>query len=189
VSFWTKRLGPRLWPLYVFGGALLWWADPSPGSLIAGGALAAAGEGLRLWATGHLNKNEALTVTGPYGFLRHPLYLGSFVLVTGFAIMARTTMCLVLYGLFVAFFFGYYMPYKTRIEGARLERLYGDAFRRYELAVPSLIPRLHGYRPLGPERSDEVAWRGERFVDNHEVGTAAGVSIALLAMIVRWAIA
>jgi protein-S-isoprenylcysteine O-methyltransferase Ste14 len=167
---------------------LLIWAEPSPASLVAGGALAVLGEGLRLWATGHLNKNAALTVTGPYAFLRHPLYLGSLLIVAGFTLIGSSRGALLVCVLFVLFFFGYYMPYKGRIEGARLERLYGDEFRRYASAVPSLLPRLYPYRPLGETPATEMAWRRERFADNNEIGTAAAVAIGLGAMVARWAL-
>lgn len=183
-----KRLHPRLWILYAFAAALFVWADPSPVSLLAGGALAVVGEGLRLWATGHLNKNAALTVTGPYAFLRHPLYLGTLLIVAGFTLIGSSTGALLICGAFVLFFFGYYMPYKGRIEGARLERLYGDEFRRYSAAVPSLLPRLYPYRPLGVPTSTDLVWRRERFADNNEIGTAAAVAIGLGAMVARWAL-
>ncbi len=172
--------------LYAFAVALFVWADPTPSSLAAGAGLVLAGESLRLWATGHLNKNEALTVTGPYAFLRHPLYLGTLLIVTGFAVMASSAWSLVLFAAFFLFFFGYYMPYKGRIEGARLERLYGDHFRRYAAAVPTLLPRLYPYRPLEAEQPATDSWRGERFADNHEFGTAAAVVVALGVMVARW---
>ena len=83
-------------------------------------------------------------------------------------------------------YFGYYMPYKDRIESARLESLYGDAYRRYSAAVPRLIPRLHRYEPLSAERSAETVWRSQRFADNHETGTAAVVAFGVLCMVARW---
>jgi protein-S-isoprenylcysteine O-methyltransferase Ste14 len=186
VGFLQKRLKPRLWALYLGALALFVWAEPTPGLLVAGAAVVAAGEGIRLWATGHLHKNDALTVTGPYGFVRNPLYLGSLLIVTGFAVMSGTALAFGVYAAFLLFFFIYYMPYKSRIEGARLERLYGDAFRRYSAAVPSLLPRIHRYRCLADDRPAEVEWRHERFVDNDELRTAAVVGVGVLAMVARW---
>jgi protein-S-isoprenylcysteine O-methyltransferase Ste14 len=188
VGVLRKRLHPRLWVLYLFAIALFVLARPTPASLAAGGALVVLGEALRLWATGHLHKNEALTVTGPYAFLRHPLYLGTLLVVTGFGLMGRSLGCLAFVAAFLVFFFVYYMPYKGRIEGARLERLYGDAFRRYAVAVPTLVPRLQPYRPLAAERPQITSWHGERFADNHELGTAAVLVVGLIGMFARWAL-
>src|SRR5258708_9886037 len=53
---------------------------PRPLTLAIGGAIALPGLALRAWATGHLRKNDALAVTGPYAYTRNPLYLGSFLI-------------------------------------------------------------------------------------------------------------
>ena len=63
--------------------------------------------------------------------------------------------------------------------------LFGDAFRRYAIAVPKLVPRLHAYTPLGGDASGSVVWRSERFADNNETGTAVAVGIGVLAMAAR----
>lgn len=186
MGFVQKRLGPRLWSVYALAIGGLWLAQPSPSTLVVGGMAIALGEGLRLWATGHLHKNDALTTTGPYAYLRHPLYLGTLLIAIGFSIMAAHPAAWAALGAFALGYFGYYMPYKNRIEGARLEALYGDLYRRYAVAVPRLIPRLHPYAPLAADRPTEAAWRGERFRDNHEIGTAAAVALAVSAMIGRW---
>ncbi len=185
----NKRLSPRLLGVYGLAAGLVWVAEPTPVSLVAGLVPVALGEGLRLWATGHLLKNDALAVTGPYAFLRHPLYLGTLLIASGFAIAARTPPAFALYALLLVGYFAYYMPYKNRIEGARLEELFGDTFRRYAVAVPKLVPRLNPYRPLGGDRSGSTGWQRDRFLDNHELGTAAVVGLGTLAMVLRWTLA
>ena len=40
-------------------------------------SIAAVGELLRIWAAGHIEKGREITRSGPYRFVRHPLYLGS----------------------------------------------------------------------------------------------------------------
>src|SRR5258706_16263477 len=64
---------------------------------------------LRAWATGHLRKNDALAVTGPYAYTRNPLYLGSFLIGVGFTIASGR---FVLGFLFAALFLGIYVPVK-----------------------------------------------------------------------------
>jgi protein-S-isoprenylcysteine O-methyltransferase Ste14 len=186
MSFAKKRLRPRLLAVYALAGVALWLSRPTPASIAAGALPIVLGEGLRLWATGHLHKNDSLTVTGPYAYLRHPLYFGTLLIGLGFLIMAWSPMALGLAALFGGVYFGYYMPYKDRIESARLESLYGDAYRRYSAAVPRLIPRLHAYAPLAAERSRDTTWRGVRFADNNETGTAAAVAVGVLCMVARW---
>jgi protein-S-isoprenylcysteine O-methyltransferase Ste14 len=186
LRFVRKRLRPRLLVVYALAAAAVWASNPTPVSLAVGAIPIAIGEGLRLWATGHLHKNDSLTVAGPYAYLRHPLYFGTLLIGAGFLIMAWSAVAFGFAALFVLVYFGYYMPYKDRIESARLESLYGDAYRRYAAAVPKLIPRLHPYEPLPAERAPEKAWRRVRFADNNETGTALVVAVGVLCMVVRW---
>ncbi len=183
----VKRFQPRLLLVYAMALGLIWMAEPTPQSLLLGGVPIVLGEGLRLWATGHLLKNDDLTVSGPYAYLRHPLYLGTLLIVVGFTAIAASAGAVWLLAAFLLGYFGYYMPYKNRIEGARLESLYGDAFRRYAVAVPRLVPRAHAYVPLAADRAEQRGWNSVRFSDNHEIGTALAVGLGVLALIARWA--
>jgi hypothetical protein len=182
-----KALRPRRLLPYALAALLIGYATPTPSTLLAGLIPILVGEGLRIWACGHLFKNDALTITGPYGYLRDPLYLGTLLIGTGLAIMAATPLAYALLGVFTVGYFGYYMPYKNRIEGARLESRYGDAYRRYAVAVPSLLPRLHAYVPLASEASPAPPWR-LRFADNNEIGTAVAVLLGVALLTARWAL-
>jgi len=186
MSFVKKRLRPRLLIVYLSVIALVWMSRPTPVMLMLGGGLVLAGEALRVWTTGHLWKNDELTVTGPYRYLRHPLYLGTLLIGSGFAVTGLTHGTLVFFLVFLLAYAGYYMPYKERIEGARLEELYGDPYRRYAIAVPKLLPRFFPYAPLGTPENAVHRWRYERFADNNEIGTALSVTFGMIVMILRW---
>jgi protein-S-isoprenylcysteine O-methyltransferase Ste14 len=62
---------------FVFGAVALWLAAPSWSSLLAGSMIATVGEGVRIYAAGHIEKGREVTKSGPYRFTRHPLYVGS----------------------------------------------------------------------------------------------------------------
>ena len=64
-------------------------ADPTWESWRAGLVVALAGEALRIWAAGHLEKSREVTRSGPYRWLGHPLYVGSSVIAIGVVIAAR----------------------------------------------------------------------------------------------------
>ncbi len=115
---------------------------PRPLTLAIGGAIALPGLALRAWATGHLRKNDALAVTGPYAYTRNPLYLGSFLIGLGFTIASGR---LVLGIVFAALFLGIYVPV-MRVESATLAELFGERYQRYLKAVPLFLPRLSPYR-------------------------------------------
>lgn len=107
-----------------------------------GGAIALPGLALRAWAIGHLRKNDALAITGPYAYTRNPLYLGSFLMGVGFTIASGR---LVLGIVFAALFLGIYVPV-MRVESATLAQLFGESYQRYLAAVPLFFPRFSPYR-------------------------------------------
>ncbi|MFQ5515352.1 MAG: methyltransferase family protein [Myxococcota bacterium] len=186
MSFVRKRLRPRLLLVYLLAFSVIYLAEPTPTRLVLGSLLVTLGEALRIWATGHLSKNEELTVTGPYRYLRHPLYLGTLLIGSGFAVMGLGPVTFWILAIFVVGFVAYYLPYKDRIESARLESLYGEPFRRYRTAVPRIVPRLRPYTPLADELREADAWRRDRFAENHELGTGLVVLAGVLAMLLRW---
>jgi protein-S-isoprenylcysteine O-methyltransferase Ste14 len=75
---------------FVLGAPVLWLAQPTDATLVAGVAIALVGEALRVWAAGHLTKAQEVTRSGPYRWLAHPLYLGSSVIGTGLAIASAS---------------------------------------------------------------------------------------------------
>jgi protein-S-isoprenylcysteine O-methyltransferase Ste14 len=80
------RLARARVPLgFLSGAAVVWLAHPTFASLALGGAIAAAGESIRLWAAGHLEKGREVTRSGPYRLMRHPLYMGSALIGAGVA--------------------------------------------------------------------------------------------------------
>lgn len=75
---------------FAFAALVLWLAQPSRDSLVAGSVVAALGEALRIWAAGHVEKSREVTRSGPYRLTRHPLYLGSCVIGAGIAIVSAS---------------------------------------------------------------------------------------------------
>jgi protein-S-isoprenylcysteine O-methyltransferase Ste14 len=87
----ATRLARYRVPLgFVSSLAALWLAHPTWRSLAFGLAVAAAGEAIRVWAAGHLEKGREVTKSGPYRFTGHPLYLGSTLIGIGFAVAANS---------------------------------------------------------------------------------------------------
>jgi protein-S-isoprenylcysteine O-methyltransferase Ste14 len=76
-------------------------ARPTVRSLMIGGAIALAGELVRVWASGHIQKGQEVTRSGPYQFVRHPLYLGSAVMSIGFIVAAQSVTVAVLVSAYV----------------------------------------------------------------------------------------
>jgi protein-S-isoprenylcysteine O-methyltransferase Ste14 len=184
--FRQKNLNPRLLPLYGFAVLVFAIAKPSAIGLAVGGGLVWAGMALRVWGAGHLVKNECLTVSGPYAHLRHPLYAGTLLLGVGFGVIAGGVALALVLACGLPLFFLYYLPYKDRIESARLERRYGPAFAAYRAEVRRLVPSLAPWRPhaaLAPESARR--WSPARFRENSEPGMLVGVGLAFLLLALR----
>ena len=123
-----RRLARWRVPLgFLSAGAAFWLAHPTPGSLAAGLAVALPGELLRVWAAGHIVKGREITTSGPYRFVRHPLYLGSTILGAGFAIAAYSWPVAAL----VAAYLGLTLLAAVRTEEATLDDRFDGAYSRY----------------------------------------------------------
>lgn len=138
------------------------FARPRPATLVAGAAVSFVGVLLRAWASGHIRKNDALAVSGPYAYTRNPLYLGSFILGLGFTIGSGRWWLRIV---FAALFLGIYLPV-MRVESATLAKLFGENFQAYAAAVPLFLPRLTPYRGgetrIGFDRSLYMRYREYR---------------------------
>ena len=69
--------------------AFAFLSRPSRFSMEAGLPIALAGLLLRAWAAGHLAKNQQLAVSGPFAYVRNPLYLGTLLTAAGLVVAAR----------------------------------------------------------------------------------------------------
>src|SRR5690606_123487 len=96
-------------------------ARPTELAAAIGLPLAIIGTAVRLYASGFIMKNAELATTGPYAFVRHPLYTGNILLVIGFAIANAQWWPV---PLSLAFFWFYY-PTAIEYEDRKLHRLFG----------------------------------------------------------------
>jgi protein-S-isoprenylcysteine O-methyltransferase Ste14 len=114
-----------------------------------GTALAILGLGIRLWASGVVVKNEVLATNGPYGFVRHPLYVGNILLGLGFAVACGLWWSYLALAVLLLFFY----PATIRYEDRKLHRLFGKDWEEWSSTTRALIPRLHPYGTSGGERA------------------------------------
>lgn len=150
-------------------------ARPTPGSLLLGLPLACAGEALRLWASGHIEKTRSLATGGPYAHSRNPLYAGSLLIALGVAVACASPWVVLAVGAYwVAFY-----PAVVREEAAYLAAKFEAEYVAWAAAVPLFWPRL---APGGP-RSSRFEWARVRM--NREWRTA--LALPPLA-VVLWAV-
>jgi protein-S-isoprenylcysteine O-methyltransferase Ste14 len=170
---WRVRLG---YPLAVI---VLWLARPTPQSIFAGAITGAIGLWIRARAAGHLRKQQVLTVTGPYAYTRNPLYLGSFVLVVGVAVAARSwPSALILFGYFALFY-----SFVMRREEGELYQHHGNAFQEYAQTVPLFFPRL---TPAKASAENVGSFSFEQYKKNREYRAMIGFLLLLVVFVVIW---
>jgi len=121
----------------LMGAAILLLARPTLTSWILGFAVVAMGEGLRLWASGHIHKSAEVTTTGPYAMCRHPLYLGHYLVATGFCVTGASLPAFIIVSLS---FFVIYLP-TWKNEEQNLVNLFGDTYREFMAVTPAMLPR------------------------------------------------
>ena len=134
---------------FVLAAAFLWLAGPTWKSLAAGLPLSLVGLALRAWAAGHLEKNTALAESGPYAWVRNPLYLGTLGVAAGFAIASRRWELGVLAA---AVFLLIYLPV-VELEEQHLREIF-PAYADYAGRVRKLVPRRPAGRTLKRFRWD-----------------------------------
>ncbi|HKP72924.1 MAG TPA: hypothetical protein VJT82_08305 [Pyrinomonadaceae bacterium] len=158
-------------------------ARPRPLTLALGGALAVCGLLVRAWASGHIRKNDALAVSGPYAYTRNPLYLGTFIMGLGFTVAAAGGWLLfaVLGAMFAALFLGIYLPV-MRVEALTLAQLFGDDYKRYAAAVPLLFPRL---TPYADGRGAGLKFDAGLYLRYREYRAALGVAAGLCVLALK----
>jgi protein-S-isoprenylcysteine O-methyltransferase Ste14 len=129
--------------------------------LWVGVALSTLGMLLRLWASGYVMKNEVLATVGPYGRVRHPLYVGNILICAGFC-AASGLWWSVPVALAILFFF---YPQTIRYEDQKLRRLFPGDWDRWAAETRALLPRVTAYVGNG----ERVPWSLQRsFLRNGE---------------------
>ena len=179
---------PRFVLVYPVAVALFWFAKTTGRGLFAGAVLVMLGEAVRLWANGYVgdrkvNRTDAshegrkigrLVTTGPYAFVRHPLYFGSFVIGLGFMIIVGRPWLLL--GA-IPVLWAYHR--KIRQEEAVLAHEAGREHVDYVRRVPAVIPTLRRY----PHGEGQWNWRGVQA--SREIKTLIWVIVLIVVFYLR----
>ena len=143
----------------------IWHGVMAPSSWGVGALSVAFGETMRLWgvaAAGAETRRRSrvvarLVTSGPFAWLRNPLYLGNFFIWAGFSVIAGIHWFL---PIAVAVFTLEYTPI-VRYEEAVLEATFGEQYLRYKERTSRWLPVAPATEPKGP-LSWKTAWKSER---------------------------
>lgn len=147
----------------------------------AGLLVVAAGEAVRLWAVHHIgaisrtrsDRLGPLIATGPFGYVRNPLYLGNILLWTGFSISAQLLWLTPIIIVLLAVEYHAIVRWEERLLTDRIGQPYAD----YVAGVPRWVPSFRARRL--PDETPVFSWRQTLF---SERGTLIAIvlGIALL---------
>jgi protein-S-isoprenylcysteine O-methyltransferase Ste14 len=154
---------------FVLAAPFLLLSRPTPMSLAAGLPVSLLGLAIRAWAAGHLEKDATLAESGPYGWVRNPLYLGTLVVGAGLVIASLRWELGVL---FAAVFLLIYLPV-VELEEQHLGMIFAS-YADYARRVPKLAPRWPAHRSPKRFRWD-LYWRNREY--QALLGFLAGVAL------------
>lgn len=83
-----------------------------------------------------LQEYHHLVQRGPYAFVRHPMYLGYWMVMFGVTLIYRTWMPLALLTVTVPSFYR-----RARREDTSLEEMFGEKWQAYAMNVPMFLPQ------------------------------------------------
>ncbi len=161
--------------------ALLYFAKPIFETTLVGILFIVIGEFLRIWAVGYaggttratsLGAARDLVTTGPYSYVRNPLYLGNFLLSLGICIISNV---LWLIPVLIVGYIIQYLPIIT-VEEVYLLASCGSTYQTYQEQVPRFLPQIRPY----PNQSDhDFSW-ARAFKSEKRTLTAIVCVIALI---------
>lgn len=166
------------------------FAVPTKTSLVTGFILALVGEGIRFWGVSWAGSETRTTsdvggsnliISGPFGFVRNPLYIGNMLIYLGIGIMSMSLFPYLQIGAFIFFAFQYYLIVKE--EEKYLSTQFAEEYANYCKNVPRFFPRLTRYKNdnyYQPERSSLAGFKSERRTLQAFLGVSAIIVIIWL---------
>jgi protein-S-isoprenylcysteine O-methyltransferase Ste14 len=168
---------------------MLVFENANPVSLVVGFLIALLGELIRYWGvswagsetrtTGSVGGSN-LIISGPFAYVRNPLYVGNILMYFGLGIMSFALFPY-LQIIAIAFFI---LQYHLIIgeEESFLEKKFGEQYKRFVENVPRFFPRLTPYKDeknIQPKVSYSKGFKSE-------IRTLQAFTIVIILIVVKW---
>ncbi|MCP2519130.1 isoprenylcysteine carboxylmethyltransferase family protein [Candidatus Aminicenantes bacterium AC-335-B20] len=178
----TETLRKKIYRLRVPTGlwfiiAILILAKPTLTSIFIGFIVSIFGFAIRTWAAGHIEKGKNLATSGPYQYIRNPLYFGNFILGLSLCIGANS---LWVWIIFVAYFSIFY-PVLIIEETNKLREIFHEKYKEYEKKVPCIFPNFKGLQGKNSKR-----FKFELYKKNKEYRAILGGFIIWMILILKY---
>ncbi|MBT3479583.1 MAG: isoprenylcysteine carboxylmethyltransferase family protein [Candidatus Marinimicrobia bacterium] len=131
------------------GVMIVYFARPENAFLPFGLSLLLIGEFIRIWAVSYAGGETrtrnvgapALCSSGPYAFVRNPLYVGNMFMYVGIVMMAGAANVWLMAATTFSFFLIQYSLIIS-LEEETLDKLFGPEYLDFKANVPAIFPRL-----------------------------------------------
>ncbi len=163
------------------------WASPTILSFSVGFFLTLTGELIRAWGVAYAGSEtrttsdvgaSKLVTSGPFGFVRNPLYCGNIIMYCGIGIMSNALFPFLQLAAVAYFIFQYF--FIVREEEYFLQTKFGEEYDQYKKNVPRFFPRLIAYQNKNNVRAD---WRSAL---RSESRTLQAFILVILFLLIRW---
>lgn len=168
---------------------MLIFAKPTLVSLMYGLVLVILGEYFRLWGvaiagsetrtTGPVGGTYLIT-TGPFAYVRNPLYLGNMLIYFGIGTMSFALFPWLTVGAYIYFYFQYSLI--VSLEEEHLSQKFGEEYERYTKSVPRFFPSLFPYK-RGTNEQPVLDWK-RGFIS--EKRTLQAIVLLTILLVVLW---
>ncbi|MCX8056998.1 MAG: isoprenylcysteine carboxylmethyltransferase family protein [Ignavibacteria bacterium] len=150
---------------------MILYSNPNIYSMIFGFLFVVLGEFIRIWANSWAGSETRTTggvggtfliVSGPYAYVRNPLYIGNVIIYFGLGIMSNAVFPYLQILALVYFFYQYYEIVKE--EENFLKQKFGDEYKDYCSKVNRFLPKFSKYENSKieqPEFSWKKGWQSE----------------------------
>jgi protein-S-isoprenylcysteine O-methyltransferase Ste14 len=158
-------------------------------SLVVGFLMIIIGEAIRLWGVSWAGSETRTTdkpggtflvISGPFAYMRNPLYLGNIVIYLAIGVMSFAIFPYLQIFALTFFYIQYYFIIKGEEEFLTVK--YGNQYREYSANVNRFIPKLTPYKIPGIEQPDFKFKAGFK----SEKRTLQAISILTLTIFLIW---
>jgi len=168
---------------------MIYFAQPTVTSLVAGFGIALLGELIRYWGVSWAGSETRTTggaggtfliINGPFGYLRNPLYVGNILMYVGIGIASMSLFPYLQIITFIFFALQYY--FIVIGEEKFLRTKFGNNYDDYCTNVPRFFPRLSAYKNNNIEQpvlNPKAGFRSER-------RTLQAFSLVTLLILIIW---
>ena len=170
---------------------MIFFSKPTAKTLLLGFSVLAVGELLRLWGVAIAGSETRTTgpvggtfhiTTGPFAYVRNPLYLGNVLIYAGVGVMSNALFPWLTIIALVYFVVQYSLI--VNLEEEHLAVAFGEEYRRYSASVPRFLPRMTKYRS-GSYEQPKLDWKSGL---QSETRTLQAITIHVVILTAVWLI-